>query len=101
MHDCSVRDGDRWLAKFTRRLLRRHRLGHSAVFIVFDEGSRSDDSAGGGHTVALAVGATVKRGVRLLGELNHYNLLRTIEDALKLPHLGSSGRVHPIRGIWR
>jgi phosphatidylinositol-3-phosphatase len=101
MHDCSVADGDHWLATFIRPLLRSRQLKHGVVFIVFDEGSEGDVSGGGGHTIALAVGPTVKRGTRVRSSLSHYNLLRTVEDVLRLPHLGSSSRAHPIRGIWR
>jgi acid phosphatase len=101
MHDCSVAAGDHWLASFIRPLLKSRQLKHGVVFIVFDEGSDSDVTGGGGHTIALAVGPTVKPGSRVNGTLSHYNLLRTVEDVLRLSHLGSSGRAHPIRGIWR
>jgi hypothetical protein len=33
--------------------------------------------------------------------VGHYALLRTIEDALGLPHLGASAQARPITGIWR
>jgi acid phosphatase len=101
MHDCSVAAGDHWLTSFIRPLLKSRQLKQGVVFIVFDEGSDSDVTGGGGHTIALAVGPRVKPGSRVSGTLSHYNLLRTIEDVLRLPHLGSSGRAHPIRGIWR
>lgn len=101
MHDCSVADGDHWLKAFIRPLLRSRQLKHGVVFIVFDEGSGGDLAGGGGHTIALAVGRTVKRGSRARGALSHYNLLRTVEDVLRLPHLGNSSRARSIRGIWR
>jgi acid phosphatase len=33
--------------------------------------------------------------------LDHYSLLRTIEDAWRLPRLGRSAFARPITGIWR
>lgn len=101
MHDCSVAVGDRWLGQFMRPLLEKNRLKRSAVFIAFDEGDKSDVSGGGGHTIALAVGPTVKAGSRSGLPLDHYNLLRTIEAGLGLPVLGKSGQARPITGIWR
>jgi phosphatidylinositol-3-phosphatase len=101
MHDCSVAQGDHWLAKFMRPLLKKNRLRNGAVFIVFDEGDEGDVAGGGGHTIALAVGPTVKSGSRYGLPVSHYNLLRTIEVSLGLPFLGRSNQVHPIRGVWR
>jgi phosphatidylinositol-3-phosphatase len=101
MHDCSVADGDRWLQTFLPPPLKNRQLRHSVVFIVFDEGSGRDNSGGGGHTVALAAGPTVKPGSKSSAGLTHYNLLRTIEEGLRLPPLGQSRPARPIAGIWR
>jgi hypothetical protein len=101
MHDCSVATGDRWLASFLPPLVANPQLRHGVVFIVFDEGAESDLSGGGGHTVAVVVGRTVKPGSRSVASLDHYNLLRTVEAGLRLPRLGRSRTARPIRGIWR
>lgn len=100
MHDCSVGTGDRWLASFLPPLVGNSQLRHGAVFIVFDEGAKSDITGGGGHTIALVVGPSVKRSSRSVS-LNHYNLLRTVEAGLRLPRLGQSRTARPITGIWR
>jgi acid phosphatase len=101
MHDCGADDGDQWLKSFLRPVLRSSELNHGVVFIVFDEGDKGDTVGGGGHTVALAVGPTVRPRSRVGLRLNHYNLLRTIEDGLGLPRLGNSRSARPITGIWR
>ena len=92
MHDCSVRTGDRWLARQLPPLLR---LPATVVFITFDEG------AGGNRLAALALGTAVQPGTRVTARTGHYALLRTIETAWGLPLLGHSASAKPITGIWR
>jgi len=99
MHDCPVQAGDAWLARVTRPLLKSPQLKNSVIFVIFDEGS--SDVGGGGETLALALGPTVRSGSRYAPVLNHYGLLRTIEDAWGLRRLGQSAGAQPITGIWR
>jgi hypothetical protein len=99
MHDCSVATGDRWLAGFLRPLLASPELGHSAVFVTFDEGSSSVH--GGGRVATLVLGPLVEPGARSSRLVTHYGVLRTIEDGLGLPRLGASAGARPITGIWR
>jgi hypothetical protein len=99
MHDCSVATGDAWLKAHVVPLLRSRALRGGVVFVVFDEGT--SDTGGGGHIEALALGPTVRRGTRFRKATNHYGLLRTIEDAWRLPRLGFSRTGTPIGGIWK
>ncbi|HKD93269.1 MAG TPA: alkaline phosphatase family protein [Gaiellaceae bacterium] len=99
MHDCSVATGDAWLKAHIVPLLRSPELRGGVVFVVFDEGT--SDAGGGGHIEALALGPTVRRGSRFAKATNHYGLLRTIEEAWKLPRLGFSRTGTPIGGIWK
>lgn len=92
MHDCPVAVGDRWLARFVPPLLR---VPRTAVFVVFDEGFASQ------HVAALVLGTAVRAHAVDRVPLGHYDVLRTIEDALGLPHLGASAHAAPIAGIWR
>src|SRR5207249_4752441 len=64
-------------------------------------GSGRQPGLPGGRVPALAVGPTVRPGARTRARLDHYNLLRTIEDAFRLPRLGRSAGAKPITGIWR
>jgi acid phosphatase len=98
MHDCSVATGDAWLKAHVVPLLRSPELRGGVVFVVFDEGT--SDTGGGGRIEALVLGPTVRRGSRFTKPTNHYGLLRTIEDAWKLPRLGHSRTGTPIGGIW-
>jgi acid phosphatase len=98
MHDCSVATGDAWLKAHVVPLLRSPELRGGVVFVVFDEGT--SDTGGGGRIEALVLGPKVRRGSRFTKPTNHYGLLRTIEDAWKLPRLGHSRTGTPIGGIW-
>ncbi|HEU5216445.1 MAG TPA: alkaline phosphatase family protein [Gaiellaceae bacterium] len=98
MHDCSVATGDAWLKAHVSPLLRSPELRGGVVFVVFDEGTT--DLGGGGRIEALALGPTVRRRSRFGRATNHYGLLRTIEDAWRLPRLGLSSTATPIGDIW-
>ena len=99
MHDCSVATGDRWLETNIVPLLSSPALAGSVVFVVFDEGTSS--RGGGGSVSALAAGPAVRPGSVFAAPSNHYSLLRTVEQAWRLPLLGRSAQARPITGIWR
>jgi hypothetical protein len=101
MHDCSVATGDSWLRSFLQPLLRSTALEHGVVFVVFDEGVAGDAAGGGGHVPAVVIGPLVRTGARAAAPVDHYGLLRTIEDAWGLPRLGRSRNATSITGIWR
>ena len=96
MHDCSVRTGDTWLRRTVAPLLS---LPDTVVFVTFDEGGTSVH--GGGHITTLALGTAVRPGSSFGGIVDHYGLLRTVEDAWGLPRLGRSAHAAPITTIWR
>jgi hypothetical protein len=95
MHDCSIRTGDRWMKKHFDRYARWAPRHNSLLVVTFDE------NAGG--TVksipTIIVGTNVRPGV-YAERLNHYNLLRTIEDAYGLPPLGRAASARPLKTIW-
>jgi phosphatidylinositol-3-phosphatase len=99
MHDCSVATGDAWLGAFLRPFLRNPALRHGVVFVLFDEGTSS--KGGGGRIPALVLGPLVRHASRNSTRLDHYGLLRTIENAWALPLLGDSRGATPITRIWR
>jgi len=88
MHNYGVRSGDRWLAHIVPKLLEA--LGrNSVIFITFDEGTTNDGCcayAAGGHSVLITVGPSAARGA-FDPAIDHYSLLRLIEDAWGLPRL--------------
>ena len=88
-HDCTVRTGDRFLARLVPRLLRT--LGpHGFLVLTWDEGSSSAGCCGvahGGRIATVVAGPDVRRGARMTRPIDHYGVLGTIEDALGLPRL--------------
>ncbi len=100
MHDCPIHEGDAWLASFLPPLLQSPALDDGVVFVVFDEGEPFDSTGGGGHVPALVLGPLVRPGARSSTPLDHYSLLRTIEQAWRLPLLENSASAHTITGIW-
>jgi phosphatidylinositol-3-phosphatase len=88
-HECGLRQGDRFLARLVPRLLGR--LGpHGALVLTWDEGTSTRGCcrlAAGGHIPTIVAGPEVRRAHVSAARLDHYSTLRTIEDALGLPHL--------------
>jgi hypothetical protein len=93
-HDCGVSTSDRFLARSVPALLRE--LGpHGFLVLTFDEGRTAAGCCGeahGGHIATIVAGPDVGRGVRDAQPVDHYGVLRTVEDALGLPHLGGAAR---------
>jgi phosphatidylinositol-3-phosphatase len=92
MHDCSVATGDRFLSRLVPRLLQA--IGpHGFIVLTFDEGSTSARCCGGSHggqIATIVAGPDVEPGARLRSPVDHYGVLRTIEDAFGLAPLGAA-----------
>jgi acid phosphatase len=101
MHSCSIAKGDAWMHAFLRVLLRPGYLTDTAVFVTFDEGKWIDKRGGGGRVATIVAGPLVRPHSVSTAPLDHYSLLRTIEDSWGLPALGRSASARPITGIWR
>jgi phosphatidylinositol-3-phosphatase len=96
-HDCSVSDGDRWLAKWFPRILnsRAYRAGTTAVFLLWDE----DDEGHDNHIPFIVAAPSVRRGTVVSARLDHYSLLRTTEQVLGIRRaLGSAAAARSMRG---
>ena len=87
-HSCPVRQGDRWLSEFFSVVLASptYRLGHTAVFVVWDEGNLDN------VVPAIVVAPSVPAGRRSAAAFNHYSLLRTTEQLLGVPPLANAAK---------
>ena len=99
-----IRRGDAYTGELVRRLQATPAWsgrGNVAIVITFDEsGDKSTDGCcgvtpgaisnfGGGHIPTVVITNHGPRGVRDETPYSHYSLLRTLEDAFRLPtHLG-------------
>ena len=88
MHDCSVATGDGWLSTVVPQILQSPAFANSVLFITFDEGTTNVN--GGGQIPLFVVSGATPRGFRSALPVNHYNVLRTIEDAWGLAPLGQT-----------
>jgi hypothetical protein len=91
MHDGTIAQGDTWLQNNIGSYATWAKTHNSDLIVTWDE----DDSSGNNQIPTIAVGAHVKTGQ--YGEtINHYNVLRTIEDFYNLSYAGSSSSATPI-----
>jgi phosphatidylinositol-3-phosphatase len=92
MHDCSVATGDRFQAHLVPTLLRA--VGpRGYVVLTWDEGTSDRGCCGGsqgGRVPTIVAGRLVRRGGRESRPVDHYGVLRTVEDTLGLRHLGAA-----------
>jgi acid phosphatase len=93
MHSATIREGDRWLESNIGPYARWAKSHNSLLIVTWDEGSGSN------HVPTIFYGAHVKHS-RYAETVNHYNLLRTIEDMYGLAPLGNAASVGSIRGIF-
>jgi hypothetical protein len=93
MHNCSVEVGDRWLSEWVPRVLAA--LGPNGILVLtFDEGDSGAGCCGvarGGHIATVIAGPGAGSGVRVGTPVDHYSILRLIEDHFGLPRLGQAG----------
>lgn len=96
MHDCGVSTGDQWLQTHIAPYESWARTHNSLLITTWDE---SADNSGDNHIATLISGARVQPG-NYTEKIDHYRLLRTLEDAFGLGGLGSAAQTQPITDIW-
>jgi phosphatidylinositol-3-phosphatase len=96
MHDCSVATGDAWLRAHLSAYAAWAQSHDSLLIVTFDE----DDGSSANHIATVITGQQVRPG-RYRTPIDHYNVLRTIEQAYGLPLRGQARTHYPITSIWR
>jgi hypothetical protein len=96
MHDCSISTGDTWLSNSIDSYAQWAKSHNSVLIVTWDE---DDSSTSANHIPTIFYGAGIKPGV-YSETIDHYSMLRTIEDAYGLPHAGASSSATPITDIW-
>jgi phosphatidylinositol-3-phosphatase len=96
MHDCSVSTGDAWFRAHLARFAQWAQTHDSLLIVTFDE----DDGGNANHIATIFAGQQVRPG-RYHMSVDHYNVLRTIEQAYGLPFRGEARTHYPITSIWR
>jgi phospholipase C len=95
MHDCAISIGDSWLQTNLSAYAQWATTHNSLLIVTFDE----DDSLGNNNIATVFSGANVKTGV--YGEhIDHFSVLRTMEDMYGTPHAGAAATATPITDVW-
>ncbi|WP_194908236.1 cell wall-binding repeat-containing protein [Catenulispora rubra] len=95
MHDCPIATGDTWLQDNLDTYVQWANSHNSVLITTFDE----DDSSGDNAIATFINGQPVKNG-SYNERINHFSILRTIEDMYDLPHIGDAANATPITDVW-
>jgi Phosphoesterase family len=98
MHDCSVAAGDAWAASVIPSILQSPAFADSALFLTFDEGTSSLN--GGGRIPLVVASPWTGPGVQSATMVDHYSVLRTIQDAWGLAPLARSANATAMTGFF-
>lgn len=99
MHDGTyperVATGDKWISDNLNNYIEWTKTNNSLFILTFDE----DDYAHSNHIVTIFTGKMVKAG-QYTETINHYTILRTIEDMYGLPYACNASTATPISDCW-
>jgi hypothetical protein len=95
MHDGNVLEGDTWVKNTFSDYANWAATHNSELLVTWDE----DNFTTANHMPTVLYGANVTPGS--YGEtINHYNMLRTIEDMYGLPYLANDANAAPITDVF-
>jgi phosphatidylinositol-3-phosphatase len=95
MHSASIAAGDSWLQANMNGYVQWAQTHNSLLILTWD----TDNTKSGNHIATLFVGANIVPG-QYSETINHYNVLRTIEQAYGLPYAGQSASAAPITDVF-
>lgn len=102
MHDGTIADGDNWLAANLPTILNspEYQSGSTAVFVTWDEGEggtsnqcATNTTDVGCRVATIVISPSTVPGTTSGRLFNHYALLGTAEQLLKLPKLGEAANI--------
>ena len=96
MHDGGIARGDAWLQEKLDGYANWAMTHNSLLIVTWDE----DDGSTGNRVATIFTGQMVRPGSSAQ-RINHYNVLRTIEEMYGLPSLNESAQAKPISGVWQ
>lgn len=95
MHDGSVAQGDAWLKTNLDAYAQWAKNNNSLLIVTWDE----DDKTAGNRVATVFSGAHVRTG-QYSETINHFNVLRTIEESYGLGHAGAAATATAIADCW-
>lgn len=96
MHDGTIAMGDAWLQNNMNAYIQFAQAHNSLLIITWDE----DDGSMTNQIPTIFLGPMVKQG-QFAETINHFTVLRTIEDLYGLTHAGAAANATPITDIWQ
>ena len=96
MHDCSIGTGDTWLKTHMDAYAQWAKTHNSLLIVTFDE----DNFTSVNQIFTAFVGQHVKPGA-YADQINHYSVLRTIEDAYGLTPINGAASAATIGNVWQ
>ncbi len=96
MHDGTITQADTWLQQNLSGYIQFAQTHNSLLIITWDE----DDNASANQIPTIFVGPMVKQG-QFTETINHFNVLRTLEDLYGLTHVGGAATATPISDVWK
>jgi hypothetical protein len=95
MHDGTIAQGNIWLQQHLDAYVQFAKTHNSLLILTFDE----DDSSLNNQITTIFVGPMVVPG-QYSEHVDHFRVLRTIEDMYGLGYAGSSAATTPITDCW-
>jgi chitodextrinase len=95
MHDGTIAQGDAWLQQNMSGYIGWAKTHNSLFVMTFDE----DDGGSANRIPTILAGQRVVPG-SYAETINHYNLLRTIDDAFGLTPPGAAATSTPVLDVW-
>jgi acid phosphatase len=96
MHDGSIAQGDAWLRKNIDGYAQWAMTHNSLLIVTWDE----DDGSSDNRIATIFVGQKVKPG-KYAQRIDHYGVLRIVEETYGLPLLNESAKAQSIRSAWQ
>src|SRR5260221_10822457 len=96
MHDGTISQGDTFLQQKMNAYIQFAQTHNSLLIITWDE----DDSSSSNQIPTIFVGPMVKQG-QFNETINHFNVLRTLEDLYGLTHVGRAATATAISDVWK
>ena len=97
MHDCSTKTGDAWLKKHLPPILNYNKAHNGLLILTWDEAD--PDNNGKNQIATLLVGPMITPG-KYNQDVNHYSVLRTIEDINGVACTAHACTASALKGMW-
>ena len=98
MHDGTIQQGDTWLQQNMNAYAQWAKTNNSLLLVTWDENDTSTGDASN-QVATIFVGQHVQVGTNNTS-INHFNVLRTLEDMYGLPPVNNAASASDILGVW-